>query len=141
MIEPGSIRWGSRSIGGAAASSSSSLSSDPDASGRTVIALLASPANVSRSLCADVFGGGEEATSEATMPPRMLPIEIGLALVVVAAPPEAPATVAWEEGSACADEVAFDDALTHRLGTKPEGREWVEADARVAAIASESGVR
>jgi hypothetical protein len=75
------------------------------------------------------------------MPPRMLPIEIGHALVVVAAPPEAPATVAWEEGSACADEVAFDDALTHRLGTKPEGREWVEVDARVAAIASESGVR
>jgi hypothetical protein len=107
-----------------------------------VIALRASPGNVSRSLGADVLGGGEEATSKATMPPRMLPIEIGLALVVVvSAPPEAPATVAWEEGSACADEIAFDDALTRRLGTKPEGREWVEVDARVAAIASESGVR
>jgi hypothetical protein len=75
------------------------------------------------------------------MPPRMLPIEIGLALVVVAAPSEAPATVAWEEGSACADEIALDDALARRLGVEPEGREWVEVDARVAAIASESGVR
>ena len=76
------------------------------------------------------------------MPPRMLPIEIGLALVVVtAAPPEAPASLAWEEGSACADAIAFEDALTRRLGTKPEGREWVEVDARVSAIASESGVR
>jgi hypothetical protein len=71
----------------------------------------------------------------------MLPVEIGLVLVVVSAPLQAPATVVWEQGSACADAVAFDDALTRRLGTKAEGREWVEVDARVSAIAGESGVR
>jgi hypothetical protein len=70
----------------------------------------------------------------------MLPLTLGLVLVGGAPPLEAPASVAWDEGSACVDEAAFADALARRLGVASEGREWVAVDANVAVAEIEDGV-